>query len=398
MRFITIVKASVVTAILSTAFYLVLQHNAERFNILVVHSYNRNLAWVNEVDDGIQRALNSRDRRVVKRISVRTHYMNLKKHPECNYYKNAASDIQFTIDNWQPHAVVIVDDLAQALVGFNQANITNERERTRIAGNLAILLSEGSCETQTPSYFGLQIANGKNHPSIVFAGVNGTVEPYGYELADNVSGIYEHKNYGALVETLTTLTEAVDEPVTGIQFLNDNSATAHSESENYLLQDLSPFIPKPPLNVETIEEWKQAVARASKDNVILLIANYQNVRDSKGLLVPSTRLIMWTEQNSKLPVLGANTSFISDGGMMTVAISGTEQGEVAMSLAIENALGNTTSNRLVARQFIIGMNQSLVRKRNLNLPGIYEAFSREVGQFVEVSEHLYMEQKETTVQ
>jgi len=397
-QLLALIKWLLILVLLATAAVVVLQHNSDQRKILVVHSYNKDLAWVNDINEGISRSLASAD---VRNLNVRTHYMDLKNHPNCNFYQNAAADVRFTISDWQPEVVVLVDDLAQALVGFNQLQTEADFDRSAQAESIAEWLASGRCENPGVDYFGLQREASLTTPTIIFAGVNGTVTQYGYDAASNVAGIYEHKNYKALIETLQTLSNASELDVAAIQMVNDHSATGIEENRGYLLQDWSPFNAKAPLAVSSFEQWQQAVLQANADNTMLLIANYQNLTEGDCpeptaneacKAVSPKEVISWTERNALLPVLGANTNFVADGGLMTVAISGTEQGQVAMDLALDALSGTLSPDYLEAKQFIIGMNQSLVRKRQLDLPGIYEAFSREIGQFVDVVETLYMEQ------
>ncbi|WP_341368114.1 hypothetical protein [Yoonia sp. BS5-3] len=389
--FFAAAKYVVIAGLLLVVARLVMSQNSEQTKILIVHSYNVDLAWVNDIDGGIRRALED----APIKIAARTHYMNLRNHPDCNYYKNAAADVRFTIDDWQPEAVILVDDLAQALVGFDQLRLRPETDRNAIAIALNEWLAGDRCETPDLSFFHLDDPQAGHIPEVIFAGVNGGVARYGYEDADNVSGIFERKNYAALIETLQSLSTAYAGDVAGIMMLNDASPTGQTENANYVAQDWAPFEAASPVAASTLVRWKESVAEANARDLMLLIANYQNVRDTDGQLVPPDFLIQWTEANAKLPVLGVNTRFVADGGMMTVAIAGSEQGSVAMELAIAALTGGTARPQRDAQQFLIGMNQSLVRKRNLALPAIYEAFSREIGTFVDVLEQLYVVQGET---
>ncbi len=386
--FFAVAKYLVIALLLLVVARLVASQNSEQTKILVVHSYNIDLAWVNDIDGGIRRALED----TPLKINARTYYMNLRNHPDCNFYKNAAADVRFTIEDWQPDAVILVDDLAQALVGFDQLRLASGADRTAIANVLNGWLAGDRCATPDLSFFHLDDPEKGHIPEIVFAGVNGGVERYGYNHADNVSGIYERKNYAALIETLISLRDAYTGEVAGIMMLNDASPTGQTENLNYALEDWGPFEAVPPVSAITLEDWEAAVADANARNLMLLIANYQNVRDADGHLVAPDFLIAWTEANAKLPVLGVNTRFVADGGMMTVAIAGSEQGTVAMELAIASLADPPVREQRDAKQFLIGMNQSLVRKRDLELPTIYEAFSREIGTFVEIIEQLYVVQ------
>lgn len=390
--FFAVAKYAVIVVLLLTVARLVMLQNSEQTKILVVHSYNHDLAWVNDIDGGIRRALND----APMKINARTHYMNLRNHPDCNFYKTAAADVRFTIDDWKPAAVILIDDLAQALVGFNQLDLEGGTDREKLANGLNEWLSGDRCDTPELDFFQLDQPAQGPFPEIVFAGVNGDVDHYGYDDATNVSGIYEHKNYRALIETLTSLEAAYQGPKNGIIMLNDASPTGQTENANYLRHDWSPFRSVPPVSAHSFDDWKAAVIDANARDLMLLIANYQNVVGEDGRPVTPETLVRWTELNAKLPVLGMNTRFVADGGMMTVAIAGSEQGTVAMELAFASLLSDVEHKQVFAKQFLIGMNQSLVRKRDLELPSIYEAFSREIGTFVDVIEQLYVVQNEAS--
>ncbi|SFR58251.1 hypothetical protein SAMN04488005_3009 [Yoonia tamlensis] len=385
-------KFAVIGALLFVVGRLVLMQNDAQAKILVVHSYNTDLAWVNDVDDGIRRAAGTAQQSGGPHLNLRTHYMNLRNHPDCNFYKNAAAEVRFTLDDWKPEVIILVDDLAQALVGFNQLALHENADRYALAQRLNDWISGGRCATPALDFFGLDRPADGPLPAVVFAGVNGGTALYGYEQASNVSGIFERKNYDALIETLVSLERAYAGDVAGIMMLNDASPTAITESENYLAQDWGPFTAAAPVNAANLAQWEAAVATANARDLMLLIANYQNVLDTNGLPVPAEDLVAWTELHAKLPVLGVNTRFVADGGMMTVAIAGSEQGEVAMELALAVLNGVDTDPLREAKQFLIGLNQSLVRKRGLALPAIYEAFSREIGSFIPVVDDLYVVQ------
>jgi ABC-type uncharacterized transport system substrate-binding protein len=177
---------------------------------------------------------------------------------------------------------------------------------------------------------------------------------------------------------------------TSIQVLSDNSGTANSEKaffeEILPVEDLGvPLVWQPVAYADTLEQWNQNVEAANQNGSMLLIANYRGIKDENGDAVNSKTLITTTEGNARYPVLGAATSFIVDGGMLTMAVPGYEQGQVAIEMAFE--LLDGTPIALIppvrASQFIIGMKKSLVILRGLDLPLIYEAFSRQSENFKE---------------
>jgi hypothetical protein len=54
-----------------------------------------------------------------------------------------------------------------------------------------------------------------------------------------------------------------------------------------------------------------------------------------------------------------------------------------MALQVLSGTSVSKINPVEAKQFVVGMNKSLILKRGLNLPLIYEAFSRESNNLVE---------------
>lgn len=382
-RFLQILFMLLVLAGIAWKLY---EHNREQKKVLVIHSYNTDAPWVNDVDSGIDRALG----KMSNSVQARRHYMNLLNHPDCNFYHLAAADARLAIEDWKPDVIVLVDDLAQALIGFQNLQWKQGADIEGVRKRIVDQLTDKRCPKQDAKFFGLdQLNTADKKPAIFFAGVNGDVIRYGYDQATNVSGIFEHKNFQALTETLNTVNAAAPEHAEAVQLLNDYSATALSENLLYAQNNWAPLKWLPPRNATTFEEWQSVVRFASNAGAMLLIANYQNLVDAQGRIVPARDVIAWTERNSRYPAVGAATNFVSDGGMITVAISGTEQGEVVMQLVDHYLENGELLPQREAHQFLVGLNQPLVRKRQLQLPGIYEAFSREIGRFIEVSENIY---------
>ncbi|MEP6894984.1 MAG: ABC transporter substrate binding protein [Chloroflexota bacterium] len=369
---------------------LVANHNQTKSRVLIIQSYNTDFPWVPQVNGGIQQYLKENPSGVV----LRYQYMDLRNHPNCDFYRSAANDARLVIQDWQPQVIIIIDDLGQSLVGVNYLHFKPGVDANAMYDKFAAIDAKaGKCAsdpTKDKKYFGLGSISMTKQPVIIFGGVNGnSVEPYGYNDADNVTGIFENKNPDAIRQTIVDIYNAIplaENKPTSIQILSDNSGSAASEKdffENKLqAQDLSvPIEWKPVAYADTYDQWKQYVTEANQNRSMLLIANYGGIKENAGDTkpMPTTKLIAWTELTAKYPVLGAATNFITDGGMLTLAVPGYEQGQVAIQMALQ-VLGGTPVSEIKsveAKQFIVGMNKSLVIKRGLNMPLIYEAFSRE---------------------
>ncbi len=362
----------------------VILHNQQKSRVLIVYSYDKNLDWVKQVDRGIVQYLAKNP----SGVTIRRHYMEVNKYKNCDYYRIAANDVKLTIQDWQPQVVVIVDDLGQALVGANYLHFKPDAKSADLYDNIAKSLATGICPNNGKAFFNLQNLNLATPPTLIFAGVNGDVEQYGYRLADNVTGIFEHKNLLAMKETINDIYEATpkgNKPPTSIQLLGDDSATSRSEHDLFNKFKWATLIWKEPKYAKNFKEWQDIVTESNKNGSMLLVFNYREIREEEGgkSFVPTTKLIQWTEEQAKYPVLGASTAFLDDGGMLTIAVPGYEQGEISMELATK-IIGGVAPSQLPYRepkQFSIGMNKKLVEKRSLELPLMYEAFSRESNNF-----------------
>lgn len=371
--------------IIALLLFLIITHNNERTRVYMIHSYNTDLSWVREIDTSFNRVMTQ------SAVDVRHHYMDLRNHPSCNFYRTRAKDVELAIQSWKPDVIVLVDDLAQQLVGINYLNTADVIDAS-LYDNIAEQLARQcpDIEKNDADYFGLASkVTDSWHPKIVFAGVNGSVDPYGYNKADNIKGIFENKNYNAIVETLKELKTAskYQQMVPKVVVINENSATTRAERDAFFTQEtFDPFKLEKVFLVSTLEEWKKAVRYANDNNALILTANYNNIKngDKKE---PVKDLIRWTVDTADAPVLGAGTDFVKDGGMITLAIAGSEQGRVAADLVNEwiktIANGETvgSENYRRAKQYIIGLDYRLAKVKNVQLPLIYEAFSRETNNF-----------------
>ncbi|MBF0203396.1 MAG: hypothetical protein HQK67_03580, partial [Desulfamplus sp.] len=143
----------------------ILAQKAQKPRILVMHSYHTDYPWVIQMDEGIRRVFEGH-----QDITVRHYYMDLKNQTSDDFKRTAASTAQLTIKNWKPDVLIIADDIGQKLVGTQYLN--------------------------DPSI------------KIVFCAVNGGVDIYGYDKADNVTGIFERKPLAAIRETLLMIAQA----------------------------------------------------------------------------------------------------------------------------------------------------------------------------------------------
>ena len=335
----TFLKAIFVLLILG----LVLAHKMQTPRILIVHSYLDDYDWTQEINIGLDRVFEKHPG-----VIVRYHYMNLKNQTEERYRETSSTTVHRLIRKWKPDTLILFDDWAQKLIGVKYIN--------------------------SPDM------------NIVFAGVNAEIEKYGYEKANNVTGILERKPLDAIKETALMILNAQKKDPYGstpcnLVFIGDKSFGITNQIPYFSNYDWSPLEWLTPVQVDTFAEWKQAVKEAEEHADMIMLANYQQVRieeGSKKFVRPVSIVMTWTEENSTIPVIGSGSGQVAEGGMITVPVSGYEQGEVAATMAIDIAAGKSPSEIPVVRnrQFLISLRKSAMEKRELPIPTIYEAFAR----------------------
>jgi hypothetical protein len=322
----------------------VVMFNVTKPRVLIVQSYDKEYAWTRDVDIGINRVMSDKNA-----YSLRWFYMDTKRHPWAEFKVNAGKTVTKLIERWQPTVVIAVDDDAHE---YSLKNFANQ-----------------------PGI------------SIVYSGVNNSAHRYGYENANNVTGILEKKPFRALRETLILLGNIKGKKQVSIMFIGDASESVRGDEEDYRNFDWGPVQVQESQLADTFDRWKAAVELANRSGVDYIItANYRRILRKAGgrELVPPGEVLKWTEANSRIPMIGTNAFFVEDGGVLAIATSPFEQGEVAAAMANEILMKGHKANA-IARQstqhFVVAMSESGMKRWNIQLPPVYEAAARSSANF-----------------
>jgi len=344
-------KALAMMLFLGLFFGMVYAQKSRLPHILVIHSYQTDYTWVPSLNEGLARVFGDRSD-----VRVRYHYMDLKNHSSDTFRRTAARMAHRVIEEMQPDVVILLDDIAQRLVGSDYGNATGGR--------------------------------GVDMP-IVFGGVNAEYQDY-YGESSNVTGILERKPLAAIRDTLLVLIEAQsDENIAAprVQFIGDFSPSITAEIPFYDRLDWAPLEWLDPVQVETFDEWKAAVIAAGQNADMILLTNYQQIRERPGgaFVRPAGQIMKWTEANATVPVLGLGYSNGEDGALLTVSVSPYEQGEMAARLALKVVGGTAPADLEVLQpdQFIVHMCGPTLARRAVEVPIFYEAFARATNHFYE---------------
>lgn len=311
--------------------------------ILILQSYHIDYPWTRDVNIGIERVLGKRTD-----YSIRWHYMDTKRNPSAHFMKNAGIHAIRKINDWKPAVVIAIDDDAQ-------------------------------------EYAAKEFVN-KSGISIVFSGVNGGVEHYGYMGATNVTGLYERKALAPFLDLVNDLAQhnGIKKPIR-ILALGDMSYSVRQDLEFMEAFDwgATRFAGK---LVDTFPEWKNAVEEARGQADFIVILNYRKVHRSgeDKSLVPPREVVDWTEDNSAVALIGQNGFYVEEGGMLAIATSPYEQGEEACRLAVEIIDKQLAANQIpfrTSRQFAVYARESRLQRRGFKLTQICEAFARATSNY-----------------
>lgn len=346
-------KQSPAALVLSAIFFLgvtvfAIVFNATKPRVMILQSYDPDYAWTRDLDAGI--------RRVSERwtdYTVSWHYMNTKRLSDPDSLRYAGIVARRAIDRFDPNVLIAVDDLAQ-----------------RLAARFYV-----------------------NDPGmeIIFAGVNGSVEPYGYDGAENVTGIFERKPLQAVKDLVLMLEQgrAPGDAPAGIRYLMDPSESMARDRHLVEAFDWAPLEFEGTEVAQDFAQWQEFVASFPEaDGQYLLIANYRKLRRSASdpEPVPPDEVMRWTEANSPIPIIGVNVFNVEDGAAVAVGASAFEQGEVAAKLADELLAKNRRGGVIPMvdpRHYVVAINESALARRGLKLPQIYETFARTTFTYVE---------------
>jgi ABC-type uncharacterized transport system substrate-binding protein len=339
----------------------VLLSNLNRPRVMILHSYSTDYSWTNGVNVGLRRVTDQ-----WSNYAVTWHYMDTKKRSDNKWLQLAGLTARKAIEQWEPDVLIAVDNLAQELAAKHYVN----------------------------------------HPdiSIVFAGINGSIAPYGYQNADNVTGILELRQLDGLRETILALEcdrEKSDCPGANnrpirVLYLLDASKSVAGDRRSVDDFHWEPLDYQGSYVAQDWDDWKTLVRSSAAKTDYLIVTNYRQLSCSKtdkhSSFVPASAVMAWTDANSPVPVIGLQVFNVEDGGMLAIGPSPYEQGEEVgrMAEAILKNRGKKDNRPLSKRSpikpnkhYIVALRKPAMEQRMLRLPHIYESFARAANTYVE---------------
>lgn len=311
--------------------------------IFVLHSYNANMPWVQSLNEGLRTIFEDK-----AYISLRYFYMDSKRANYKDYLEERiAKSLDAAIKAWKPEIIIAFDDEAQ---------------------NLAV-----------------REFSQRKDIKVILAGITDSRRWQEYENTPNITGITEQIPVKAIREILSLMFHNQKR----IYYLSDNSVAAKTLDKAITKENWGSFELVAHKRVKNFAQWKMAVQDAEKNADVLLVSSYHSVMDNNKVVEPKA-LIDWMNKNSCIPVVGVYEGFISDGGMLAIAISSLEQGYTVAWLAlniIEKKLTIQEIPLLHGKTFSLFIEKEKLLKRfpKIHIPVVLEAFSKAHGSLNTVS-------------
>ena len=318
--------------------------NNQKPRILVLQSYDLDYTWSRDINSAIDRAL------LGKRYLIRKHYMDTKRQTDREFAEKAGIIARRIIDEWRPTILIAVDDDAQRYAAKFYTN--------------------------------------RDDMKVVFAGINGEIKPYGYDTANNATGILERKQFGAVRDVMIEAARGRQGRLLRFANIGDQSGSVKEDTLHMEEFDWKPASMVSSTLVRTFDEWQDAVRKANKEADFIVTTNYRRLEYSKTdrRPVPPKEVVEWTENNSTIPVIGTNGFYVEDGGGFAIGTSPFEQGEVAAEIAIsiiEKGKKTTDIKVESTREFIVYMRPTRMKPHDFDLGKIYESFARAMNNYYE---------------
>jgi hypothetical protein len=273
---------------------------AGRFKVLVVFSYEQDMRWVKDIQEGIGSVLHGV-------CDVRYFYMNTK-----TAYKDGPRKAQQAFEiykAWMPDGVITADDNAQSMFVLPYL-----RDRVK-----------------TP---------------VMFCGVDGEPETYGYP-ASNVSGILERNHISHSIAFAQQLVPTIQT----IGFISKQSPTGQAFAE-VVRQENTRF----PARFEdffltaTLEETLETVRNLSRNCDALYTAAWGGgVPDRNGHVVPEDEIIRMIAETFGKPTIGSTRAEVGNGLLCSIVHTGQEQGETAAKQLLQAMAGKPVNQIPITR-------------------------------------------------
>lgn len=288
--------------------------------ILHVMSYHTPWRWTEGQLEGFKAGLGD------VKAEYKVFELDTKRYSDAGQQAERGQAARAVVEQWAPQVIYTTDDDAQELV--------------------------------TRHYFNTPIV-------LVFSGVNKSPEHYGFDRANNVTGVVEHEHFTESVQLLKRVVPTMKRLVVVL----DDAPMWGPVVERMKAAKLPPDVSVVAWDtIRTFDEYKQRImAYPEKADAIALIGIF-NFKDAAGKNVPYQDVQRWTAEHSSLPDLSFWVDRVHHGTLVAVTVSEREQGLAAGRLARQILVDGKSPRDLAIQPTTKGMPViSLARANKLGI-------------------------------
>ena len=261
------------------------RNRAEPIRILHVMSYHSPWRWTDGQFDGFKAGLGDVP------AEYRVFQLDTKRWSSDAQKAERGKTARGLVEAWKPDLIYTSDDDAQDLVTKHYLNTPLKQ---------------------------------------VFSGVNKSPGHYGFEKANNVTGVIEHEHFAesvrllkSIVPSLKRLVVVLDDAAMWAPVVARMKAAQLPEGVSIVGWE----------TIKTYAEYKARIAAYPKIADGIALIGIFNFKDASGKNVPYQEVMRWTAENSTLPDLGFWIDRVHFGTLAAVTVSEREQGLAAGKLA-----------------------------------------------------------------
>jgi ABC-type uncharacterized transport system substrate-binding protein len=266
---------------------------ASAFKVLVVMSYDEAYAWGLEIKEGIDSVL-------AKTCTVEYVWLDTKRHLEAGEEK--ARQAYELYQKFQPDGVIAADDNAQSM-------------------------------------FVVPYLRDKVKTPVMFCGVNGTPEDYGYPAA-NVSGILERLHIRSSIAYAQLLVPSIKK----IAYMMKDNPSAQAVFRQYQAENGT--YPAESVAFELTKTLNESLARVkelSSQTDALFFETMEGIRDDSGKVYTDKEVVPILTEAFAKPVISNNLYHVEYGTLCAVIKTGQEQGQTAAEMLLKAMNGTPVS-------------------------------------------------------
>ena len=296
--------------------------NPAPFRILHVMSYHTPWKWTEDQLQGFKDALSG------LRVDYRVFEMDTKRHSTKAWKERTGAAARTIIEDWRPDLVYVSDDNAQQYVTRHYLN---------------------------------------DDIPFVFSGVNEAPSKYGFDGAENITGVLEQEHAAQTLRLLKSLVPGVEK----IAVIVDEGPTWPKVIERLRARvaEIDGLDVVSWNVIHSFEDYKSKVMDLQDKVDAIGNLGIFTYKDRRGNNVPYQDVLRWTADNSRLPDFSFWLDRVDHGTLCAVGVSGYQQGYVAGGIARRILVDGEKPSAIPMRPTVKGEPWvNLARLRRLGLP------------------------------